>query len=1518
MFLLFLRNAPLCWNQQRSLAFHVESDRKNHMVPRSGGEADKLGNKYELAWAVRHALYCVRNDRCALTLEDNDVEVGRGSEFTYDTGTFVQVHQVKRQNGNSNGWTVRELADRKIFDAAVRHVAAGRHYYFVSLTPCRPLQELSERARKSEDLVDFTSHWIPRDLQSVFDQLVAVAVLGSPQAAWDTLRGMWFEVHDECDVMGTNNMLAECSFSGASGNLISLAVGDILLNNLGKQMTRTELLELLAERGIKPLALGAYQSAREQVRVITRSWRESIQRELLQPPIKRTEADQLVRALGPGQIVLMTGTAGGGKSSVLEQAVASLEATGAELLALRLDRFDRFTSTAGLGAQLGIKTSPAAALAMAADGRDAYLVIDQLDAVSLASGRVPQRFDVIMDLIGEALSFDSMRVVLACRQFDVDNDYRIRTLASRADVTTVEIGLLTKDQVGSAVKKMGLDPVLLSPSQYVLLQLPLHLVLLGTIASDLGADALTFNSRGSLFDAFWQRKRQAARARRRDVRFNDVVSRIANTASDRQVLSVPVEMLDDEDLIEGAEVLISENVLARDRGRIAFFHEEFFDYAFARLWVSREESLVDFLVHDEQALFRRAQVRQILQHLYERDPDRFRVESGALLTSDAIRFHIKETVLAVVSNLVAPTSADAELMLRIAATHPRFEGLLWQHLCRPQWFACFHEDARISAWLDGANEDMRNYALNLMASAVNECPGPIAELLVSRKTAPGYHDWLRRIIRFADIWRGRELFTLVLEAVRHGAYDTVEHELWLVMHDLAKHEPLWAIELLQAHLIDHVDSLTRNEQGKVALLCVQEHFAAELVKEAASAEPLAFVQAVVPYLRHVMASTETEERADRPICDRHFSMRFAEDDSAGSELGDVLLEASVCSLETLAKTVPDAIRSILGDLAADPYDASQFLLYRCLSAGGKHFADWAASLLLEGGRRLYSGYISDGYWATRELVRAIAPHVTDATHQKLELLFQDLRNSHESNWLWGRSAFTFLSALDESRLTPAGRRRLSEYRRKFKEREPAKPLGITGGVIGSPIGHTAAKKMTDDQWLNAMAKYVSNEVNWQTFTGGARELSELLRDQTAADPARFARLTLRLSSEVNVAYTNALLRGFGEAEVSDRIGALVFEAVRHIGSLGQPDNDRFLGMALRKYYREVPLDLVELILDRALHALDPTDDSPVIIHGDSDGRSAADMHVNGINTVRGSLAQALGDLLIFDSDGHRTALILPYLGTMASDPVLSVRSCVAHTLAASFRYARPGVLTAFVALIQADDRLLATKPVERLMVYIGNMNPEVIDPVIQRMLASENAEAREAGGTIAAFAALEWDRPELMQQALSGDFCVRKGIAQLTAEHFINTSNNELATETLIHLMNDEVDEVRKETAEVALYLRHHPLRPFVQLLTALIDSQAYTHASTQLLLTLDYAPDKVDDLVLKASRRFLEVYGSDAADIRTGAAGDAHYVNRLVVRGLAQCQDHGHRAALLDVLDQLVELNVYGINTAITEAERM
>lgn len=297
----------------------------------------------------------------------------------------------------------------------------------------------------------------------------------------------------------------------------------------------------------------------------------------------------------------------------------------------------------------------------------------------------------------------------------------------------------------------------------------------------------------------------------------------------------------------------------------------------------------------------------------------------------------------------------------------------------------------------------------------------------------------------------------------------------------------------------------------MAVLGTREYGATELVKGASNAEPLVFVQTVVPYLLQVMAATVMERQGDEPIRDQHFSARFAVDERDDRELDDVLLAASVRSLEKLAETDPESIRSLLEELAADPHDGSQFLLYRALSAGGEHFADWAASLLLEGDRRLKCGYILDSYWVARELVVAIAPHVTDEINQQFEDLFRDLRNEHETRHSSGRAAFTFLSALEERRLTEGGRRRLGEYQRKFNEDAPAKPRRTTAGFIGSPIVSDAARKMTDTQWLSAMAKHDSAKTNWSALTGGAREQSHILKEQVVADPARFARLALQLA-----------------------------------------------------------------------------------------------------------------------------------------------------------------------------------------------------------------------------------------------------------------------------------------------------------------------------------------------------------------------------------------------------------------------
>lgn len=1490
------------------------------MAGASGGVADKLGNKYELAWAVRHALLCIQDERRSITLEEIDPDLADGSEFTYvNEHGDTSVTQVKRQNNVTDHWTIAALRGRGVLAAAARHVAGGREFHFSSMTPSGALRVMAGLARQSADAQQFVAHQLTRELRPVFDELTATDVFGSPETAWQTLRGMWIEIEVEEQLVMTNAMLAEVSLEGATGDLMAIAIGAVLLDSLRTRVTRRELLDALARVGITPRDSGARRTSREQVVATTKSWRGTIERELLSPPIVRQEAAALIDLMATTRVALVVGAGGGGKSSVLHQAAREFELRGTEVLAFRLDRRGAFGSTLELGVQLGLSNSPVAALRLAADGREAFLIIDQLDAVSLASGRLSERYDVIADLIQEATAVDGVRVILACRLFDVENDHRIRKLDSRADVERLTVEPLPDEAVAGAVSAMGLDSELLTGMQRELLRSPLNLVLLETIADQPGA--LNFTSRGSLFEAFWQRKEQASEARRPGTLFNDVLARIANAASDNQTLSIPVEILGPGDFIKHARVLASEQVLAIEDDRVSFFHETFFDFTFARQWLSRHQSMVEFLCAQEQELFRRAQVRQILELLRERDPDRFRAEVEAVLSSEDVRFHIKTTVVAVFADVSAPTPEDVELVLRLDGRESAFTKRLWLQLARPAWFGPFHAHGLIERWLDSDEAALRDRSVSWMGNAGAEHGALVADLLTARSQSPNYVTWLRWVTQRADLHHHRRLFEVLLDAVRSGQIDPVDHNVWLSTHELAEHHPLWAIELLKACFVESPSALTLGGDGKVVLLGSHEYGVTQMVEAACKAEPQAFAEAFVPHLLAVMEATHYDRHEQDLLRDRHFSLRIRMETRHG-DVDDELYNGAADALGRWAQTSPETIGSMLQLLVADEHDAAQSLLYRALIAGAANFASWAAELILQGGNRLEAGYLSDSHWLAREVVEAVAPIVSDEVHLQLEEQLRDLPATYQSPDLhyrlrsFGYTAFKFLSALDRERLTTLGRRRLQEYQRKFGSDVPESPTGIITYTVGSPIGGQATGKMSNAQWLRAMAKHDEDDRDFGSPVGGARELAQQLKERTAEDPLRFAGLALQLTPETNEAYPGAILRGFGEASIPVEAQDAVFDAIRHVMSLGLDDCDRWLGWAVRHVYDETPLDIVAMVLHRALHAPDPVDNTPVFVRRD-DHQPGRDLFQNGFNTSRGSLAESLGDLLVHDPDGTRTELVAPHLIELASDPVLSVRACVAHTIAACLRHARPTAYAAFERLIDADDLLLASDMLDDLMIYIGNADPVVVDPVIDRMLNSTDAEARRAGGRVAAFASLQWGRPALVERALVGDVEVRGGLAEVCAARVDRSADSELVLSTLRHLMHDEEDEVRKQVGTLAGHLRGGNLRPYAGFLADLIASPSYVHATPQLLITLQEAPDKVDDLVDLAAHRLLDVHGSDVADIRTGAAGDAHYISDLVVRGLAQTRDGKRVGALLDILDRLLEIGVYGVDRAIDGAVR-
>ncbi len=643
------------------------------MSPRSGGEADKFGNRYEGRWTVGKFLEVLGGRAKSIVLEERG-EGGAGVEFMVMRNSGQEEsHQLKRQRGRSNSWSLRNLAKEGVLRSAATQVGMGRRFVFVSVVPCRALDELADQARRSDNLQVFVDGLTKKQVPD-FNYLAGE--WGSPQQTFDVLQHVDVRWPDERHISDTNAALSELLIAGAPGPASAVVVGDLAWDNLGKTLDAAGIETLLSDYDLSRAEFASFEPKDAVARTFI-VWSENVASGLLEPEITRSEASELAGRLRAGsKTVLVTGVAGDGKTGVLHQAVNELAASWA-VLAISLDQIEAFSSTHELGVdRLGLPASPVSALAAVAGEDESLLVIDQLDAVSLASGRMPMTFDQVAALLREAQAFVGMRVVLACRQFDVDNDYRLRALAAQDDVEQMTIGPLANEQVATAVTGMGLDPAALNESQEILLRSPLHLVLLSAIADE--ADALSFHTAKGLMDAFYERKRRDSRARRDPPpRFGETIGVLIDDMSARQRLFSSQFILDTGDLLDDADVLASEQVLVRQDDRVSFFHEAFFDYAFARRWILREETLVVFLLGGEQELFRRAQVRQVLVHLHAEQPERFVVEVEALLVEEGIRFHVKEVVLALLRALQSPSRAEWQIIERQFAADSEISDRLW-------------------------------------------------------------------------------------------------------------------------------------------------------------------------------------------------------------------------------------------------------------------------------------------------------------------------------------------------------------------------------------------------------------------------------------------------------------------------------------------------------------------------------------------------------------------------------------------------------------------------------------------------------------------------------------------------------------------------------------------------------------------------------------------------------------------------------------------------------------------------
>ena len=1503
-----------------------------------GGPADKLGNRYEKWWTLSELVRMLGGETEAIRIEEPGVDK---AEFIVTTGTRRELHQVKRSHPNGK-WSLATLKADGLLQAIGEQLAGNDdRFIFASGSDAPELAELCNAAREAESDVEFERHFLEAtERRKRFEKLRDSWGCDVPTAR-ERLRRIEIRTIDERELENKVRWGVEALFL-ANPTAVVAELRGIAEDSVHRTISRQDLVEQLTRRGLLLRHLRNYGRAGVAVQTATDRYLDIARRNLVQQKlVPKAAAETLLSRLdGSPSDSVVTGRAGSGKTVCVVEILQCLRERGLPALAFRLDRvpFPSVSTTADLGRYLDLEESPALVLAAAAEatGRPGVLVIDQLDAVSTVSGRNSGVFDLVERLLHEARGTRPrvvIHTVVVCREFDWKNDSRLRQLMpdSHAQIDVTEF---TADEVKMILNGAEFNPTLFRERQLELLQLPQNLSLFLEIGFDVSRTP-SFNTATELFDRYWSKKRQlvAERVAPSPDHWMDVVETLCDEMTSNQQLSVPRARLDEVPAVY-LDQITSEGVLTFDGRRYGFGHESFFDYCFARLFVNRPQSLVSFLKESEQHLFRRAQVRQVLAYFRDADRDRYERELVCLLSDEEIRTHIKDLAFALLADVTGPTedewviweqwtAPELKAIEEGTSNSNKLSALAWRRFFgSAPWFAFVDQRGVVESWLESGNERLINLAMHYLNIHHRHSPDRATVLLEPYADRGGqWAVWLRNFMQWAEHHASRRLFDLFLRLVDNGTLDeargpiAVNSTFWSMLYGLEKSHPEWIPEVL-AHRFRQRLAIIESAGEKPGRweLIGDDHSVAEMAEKSSTQAPAAYVEHVLPVVLEISDSALTED--DPPRRDAVWPHLIKSEHPSGEY---ACLSALAGALAALAREGAASLQDMISDLRHRDTHIANHLLLALFAGGAARYADEAVSSLCDEPWRFECGYSSSPHWCAMEAIKAAFPHCTAENRERLEAVILDYVPHHERSadgykWI-GHAQFALLSAIPSELRSPRADARFVELTRKFGEPE-GEPQAISAQWIGSPIEENATDRMTDDQWLSAIAKYRSELPTYSArdeYKGGALQLAQVLATRIQQEPDRFARLSLKFPSGTNPVYLGQTLGALKDASVESD---LKLQVCRKAFEESRGDYGRAIADVLGSIEDPLPNDAVAM-----LHWLATEHDDPAAELWQKDaggGRKHWNGEIDtvGINTTRGRAAIAVRDLILHDAafvQRFRTTL-----DRMIRDPSTSVLSCVAGTLrAVVFRDPALG-MSFFRDMNVPDERLLATRDVCEFIRYRLRDSFVELRPVLERMLRSSEPEVCAAGARLSSLALLmDQSAADLVDQASGGGCHHRLGVAEIASANIAISECRRWSEEMLAELFNDDDRAVRSKAASCFRQLKDEVLDTYGELIEAFCDSKAFEEDSFSVLRTLEKSLGRLPGMTCLVCERFLDRFADEARDIRTHRAADMFTVAKLIFRTYQQHQNDEWTSRSLNLIDYLCLERMGDVGNQLDQFER-
>lgn len=1418
-----------------------------NQLPTGGGIAEKLGNTYEALWSILCMLEILEGKYSSMVIESLDTEFEK-SEFILKSENGNEFWQIKKGRSGDKSWTIAALKREGILAAFYERTQLGEKCIFCSESQAGQLKDLMKCAQGVSDFEQFSSPEIQtaerkKDLSTISKELKADDLM----PIFNFLKLL--DVRD-VDFIALGELIQiklklRYEFEGDLSTIMS-HLRTFYEQNINNEISALNIENRILETGATKKLFS--ENDRAKVLAITESFISGEKSKLIDGAVIQIEhfpeAIKEIEGSSESVDVFLVGNSGIGKSAYLANLAEKLELNNFGVLALRLDQINPDETSHTLSSRFDLKHSIIESFYRANPEKELVVIIDQIDSVSAVSGRNDNLLSLVLSMIRDTLNIRTtkrLHLVLGTRGFDLKNDPRIKRLLS-TDARTIELTPLSLGNVKTIFKQKQVSYEHFSDKELGILSSFQNVKMALRVLNKFSD--LSLNNQNALFSAYWKSC------------YNSILPTWGNTSEDfKEALSKLVSHIEKgrklslitekaEDLIgdELLQQLCSIGFLENNNQTIQFQHESLFDYSLVRLRSGGILKFVEELQLSQQELFHRQSLRQFLS--YYRDKEYFDYIDAVeqILNSESIRPHLKVVCVQCCFEFNEPTTDEWNIFEPYIVTKYGFNApipeynlwlteIVWRSFNTSEGFLkyAFCENRRLQRWLHTIDNEHFEYILVAFLNASSAHEKEIYDTF-SLFLDGGVENVLK-IKKLCERLRLENfplLFELMLQSFDKGAYDCIEEGIWRTSRfwtNVQGHYDAESSNIL--FVIKHWLKRSSKFSGEFKdedlhkLYENRDNELSHYLMKASERFPEKTLECLFPsFLDLVNTRYYTDEKNEFKYS---YAIGFIPYFGKADIFPNSLVYALSNSLKIFAKSDPNQAEVYVNQLIESKFYVCNYIVFSAFLGNPNYFSNRAISLFLEEPFRLDDGYpysAKPAFFVIRQVLKACSKHCHDKNFKEIELfsLSYDKKIGEGKPttgrlWRLKRDRYYLLEALDKERLSIQASKQLAVF-----ERELSKPKSdcedIKGGWVHSPILAGNTSKMSEGDWLQAFAKYDSEERLVTNFDdhlkGGARELARQFGVEIKVSPEKFQDLMMKCPINTHVAYLKEGISNLSIDEIRDDYKLALFE--RYKGFFDIEVIRSLISLIGSISLRTIPTEMVQYLLGIARYYQCPEPDEKAL---------DKDLLNNGINTTRGSVAETVCHLVCNNDTAHsQLKEVIDVISNDASDSVRASGLMMLHALI--LRDSEQGI-TFLRNCLETDNNILTSRSLWHGLSRVCPKHFKEVEPILVRALDSESPEIiKEATRIICYYNAITGDAEVLLNRAKKDLESGMPIVIDVAIGHFHLEAVGDWSQKILLAQLASENDELADLAGSFIWTLRRENLdgKDYIELLEAYCKSK--------------------------------------------------------------------------------------------------